>query len=53
MICNDNNDRLAACDRTSICRSSVLNLGDNPRVDGNNAIGGAQQMPQSRRRRNY
>jgi hypothetical protein len=42
MICNDNSERLAACGWTLICRLSVLNLGDNPCVDGNNAIGGAQ-----------
>jgi hypothetical protein len=53
MIRNDDNDRLAACGRTSICCSSVQNLGDNSRVDGYNAIGGAQQMPRSRQRTNY
>ncbi|KAI2512275.1 hypothetical protein MHU86_2151 [Fragilaria crotonensis] len=53
MIRNDDNDHLATRGRTSICRSSVLNLGDNPRVNPGKAAGGAQRMPRSRGRRNY
>ena len=53
MIRNGDNDHLATRGRTSICRSSVLNLGDNPRVNAENAAGVAQQMPQSRGLRNF
>ena len=53
MIRNDDNDHLATRGRTSICRSSVLNLGDNPRVKPGKAAGGARRMPRLRGRRNY
>ena len=52
MIRNDDNDRLAARGRTSISRSSVLNLGNNPRVVGQ-YDDDLRQMPRLRRPRNY
>ena len=53
MIRNDDNDRLAERRRTSICRSSVLNLGDNPRVAGRNDDEQAKKMPKKRKARQF
>ena len=57
MIRNDDNDRLENKARTSVCKSSVMNLGNNPRVHGDAVVGGigmmAVAMPAGRRERNY
>jgi hypothetical protein len=53
MIRNDDNDRLAELGRTSICRSSVLNLGDNPRVAGGSTDDYTGQMPKKRKARQF
>ncbi len=53
MIRNDDNDQLAKRGRTSICRSSVQNLGDNPRVTGVRNTGGTAQMPKKRKARQF
>ena len=53
MIRNDDNDRLAKRGRTSICRSSVQNLGANPRVTGVSDTDGNAQMPKKRKARQF
>ncbi len=54
MIRHDDNDRLAKRGRTSICRSTVHNLGDNPRVTGVRNTGrGTAQMPKKRKARQF
>jgi hypothetical protein len=53
MICNDDNYELAGKGRTLICHSSVLNLGDNPRVAGGSYTDGAAKMPKKRKARQY
>ncbi len=53
MICNDDNDRLAKRGRASICRLSVQNLGDNPRVTGVRNTDGAAPTPKKRKARQF
>jgi len=53
MIRNVDNDRLATLRRTSICKSSVLNLGQNPRFVGRTADNIGRSMPTRRSERNY
>jgi hypothetical protein len=53
MIRNDDNDRLAKRGWTSICRSSVQNLGDNPRITGVRNMGGTAQMPKKQKARQF
>jgi hypothetical protein len=53
MIRNDYNDRLAKRGWTSICRSSVQNLGDNPRITGVLNMGGTAQMPKKQKARQF
>ena len=53
MIFNDDNDRLAKRGWTSICRSSVLNLGDSPHVVGGSNTDVTAKMPEKRKARQY
>ena len=55
MFRNEDNDRLAGKGRSSVCKSSVMNLGENPRVLGAGGGGGviATQMPRRRSARNH
>jgi hypothetical protein len=53
MICNDDNDELAGQVWTSICCSSVMNLGDNPCVAGESNTDRTAKMPKKRKARHY
>ena len=55
MFRNEDNDRLAGKGRSSVCKLSVKNLGNNPRVVGAEAGGVdgiALEMPSRRKARN-
>ena len=51
MICNDDNDELVGRGRTSICRSSVMNLGDYPHVPVGSITDVTEKMPKKRKAR--